>query len=77
MYKWDWCAVQEEIQIKIKVLQMCLNSKQKREITDGLKVLIFHVGDNRNTEPHIFYRRVFKQLTFPLRPHTLAITVRT
>lgn len=76
MYEWNLCAEQEEIQIK-KVLQKCLDSKQKGEITDGFKVTIVRVGDNRNTEPYVFYRRVFKQLSFPIPQHTLAITVRT
>jgi len=41
-------------------LQRCLDSKEKGEKTDGLKVVILRVGDNTSTEPHIFYRRVFK-----------------
>ena len=72
MYEWDLYVEYEEIQIK-----RCLDSKEKREVTGGLKVVIVRVGDNRNTEPYIFYRRIFRQLTFPVLQNTLAITVRT
>jgi hypothetical protein len=54
---------------------MCLNSKEKGEITDGLNVLIFRVGDNRSTDPYIFYRLFFKQLTFPVRSNTRTIAI--
>jgi len=60
MYEWDLCAEHEERQIKIEVLQRCLDSKEEGEKTDGLKVVILRVGDNTSTEPYIFYRHVFK-----------------